>query len=213
MKTLYIGDVHGENTRLKELLRYTRKITDYDKAIQVGDLDTDERNHFDFNQDLGEFYYIEGNHDNYTRLNSQRLIPRGSIIDGVLYIGGAWSIDRIYRVAGYNWFPDEQLSYQQFDNIINDPKLSTVHTMICHDTISSCYKYLGIELFDSPENIHHISLQNIFEICKPSLYIHGHHHIRKSYSYNNCEFHCLSTLSYYGKHRVKAMYDNCTILI
>lgn len=213
MKTLYVGDVHGEAGRLKELLRYARKIGEYDRCVQVGDLDTDETAPFDFTQDWGRFYYIEGNHDNYTKLNPHRHIPRGSIGNGVLYIGGAWSIDRLYRVAGHNWFPDEQLTYSQFDRILNHPKLSTVHTMVCHDTISSCYPLLGVDMYASSENWHPQALESIFDVCKPSVYIHGHHHTRRDYTYKGCEFHCLSTLSYYGKHRVMAMYNECTITI
>ena len=63
----------------------------------------------------------------------------------ILVIGGAYSVDKNYRLAyGYNWFKDEQLSSEEMDNIFNKVKGKHFDVVLTH----TCpYKYEPRETF------------------------------------------------------------------
>ena len=68
-------------------------------------------------------------------------------IDGkkVLVIGGAYSVDRDYRIMyGYNWFKDEQLTKDEMNNILKKIKGKHFDIVLTH----TCpYKYEPKEVF------------------------------------------------------------------
>lgn len=80
--------------------------------------------------------FIDGNHENFERLNSYPVeewnggkvhfiennlihLMRGQVftIDGTTFFtfGGAHSIDRMLRVEGLSWFPEEIPSYEEYE--------------------------------------------------------------------------------------------------
>ena len=63
----------------------------------------------------------------------------------VLVIGGAYSVDKNYRITyGHPWFKDEQLSKEEMDNILNKYKGLHVDIVLSH----TCpLKYEPIEVF------------------------------------------------------------------
>jgi len=133
-KPVYIiGDIHGHFGRLK------KKVEDLDLhscyLICVGDLgigfncssegevnDCKNLNSFFAERDVS-FMSIRGNHDDPAffggasniNLSHFKLLPdyHAETINGerFLFVGGAVSIDRIMRVAGYSWWPDEIFQY------------------------------------------------------------------------------------------------------
>lgn len=68
-------------------------------------------------------------------------------IDGksVLVIGGAYSVDKEYRIMyGYKWFKDEQLTTKEMNNILDKVKGKHFDIVLTH----TCpYKYEPIEVF------------------------------------------------------------------
>lgn len=63
----------------------------------------------------------------------------------ILVIGGAYSVDKNYRVMyGYQWFKDEQLTEKEMNNIFNKVKGKHFDIVLTH----TCpYKYEPIEVF------------------------------------------------------------------
>ena len=63
----------------------------------------------------------------------------------VLVIGGAYSVDKNYRIIyGYPWFKDEQLSKEEMDNILNNYKDEHIDIILSH----TCpLKYEPTEVF------------------------------------------------------------------
>ena len=63
----------------------------------------------------------------------------------VLVIGGAYSVDKNYRIIyGYPWFKDEQLSKEEMDNILNKYKGQYIDIVLSH----TCpLKYEPTEVF------------------------------------------------------------------
>lgn len=192
--TVFIGDIHCEKRGLDPTF-FTAN------TIQVGDLCL-----FPYHKQArydAPRYFIEGNHDCYPQLRENNSspyevtkygvktnlfhIPRGFVDNGVLFIGGGFSIDNRFRIDGRDWFSArEELTYAQMDRIANiDQKIDVV---IAHDCPSAIYKnFLNID----EQGGHSKSLQLIFEKFLPSLWIYGHHHTHRIDKHYCCKFICL----------------------
>ena len=142
---IYItGDSHGlvDFDRLKYYFE-DKKVSLDDYLIILGDagiLWQENDNHIENYSSLGlTILYIDGNHENFDLLNKCPIVTklnakmhqindhifhilRGEIleIDGIkmLCIGGATSIDRIYRMEHVSWWEDEHIKYEDIDNAI-----------------------------------------------------------------------------------------------
>src|SRR5665213_1502007 len=106
MKTRIIGDVHGRT------LGYLNRITNVERSIQVGDFGfgfgtKGEAKFIDslIDQMPGEHLIIRGNHDSPLEIaKSSHYIPDGTVKGSTMFIGGASSIDREYRMPGVDWW-------------------------------------------------------------------------------------------------------------
>ena len=106
-------------------------------------------------------------------------------IDGlkVLVIGGAYSIDKYYRLMrGYNWFKDEQLNKIEMDNIFKKVKGKQFDVVLTH----TCpYKYEPKEVFLSGIDQTNVDksmeyfLDKIEENIKYDKWYCGHYHTDK----------------------------------
>lgn len=191
--TIFIGDIHCEKQYLNPDF-FERN------SIQVGDLCL--KPYHKYARYSQPRYFICGNHDYYPELKENWHkpyevtkygvktnlfhIPRGFVDNGVLFIGGGYSIDNYLRMEGIDWWQfREQLTYAQLDRIGQISE--KINIVVSHDCPESCYDLLGNK---SPyiQNGHSRSLQNIFEKFSPNLWIHGHHHISLKYKHNGCEF-------------------------
>ena len=63
----------------------------------------------------------------------------------ILTIGGAYSVDKEYRLLyGYNWFKDEQLTKEEMNEILKNIKGKHFDIVLTH----TCpYKYIPVEMF------------------------------------------------------------------
>ncbi len=106
-------------------------------------------------------------------------------IDGksVLVIGGAYSVDKEYRlIYGYNWFKDEQLTNEEMNIIYNKVKGKHYDVVLTH----TCpYKYEPVEVFLSEINQSKVDksmehfLDKIEESIKYDKWYCGHYHTEK----------------------------------
>ena len=106
-------------------------------------------------------------------------------IDGksVLVIGGAYSVDKEYRLMyGYKWFKDEQLTKEEMDTIYNKVKGKHFDIVLTH----TCpLKYEPVEVFLSgidqskvDKSMEHF-LDKIEEKVKYDKWYCGHYHTEK----------------------------------
>lgn len=144
--------------------------------------------------------FLDGNHDDHVTLRklctnahdrgatiAPNVIyqPRGSVHedeDGTrfLFLGGAPSIDRAYRVAGESWWPEETITEEEFARAraVKGP----IHVLVTHDapafppgfsskgSLGYQYQQLrSMEIVDALINQH-----------RPLLHIHGHWHSKYS---------------------------------
>lgn len=101
----------------------------------------------------------------------------------VLVIGGAYSVDKEYRLMyGYKWFKDEQLTKEEMDVIYNKVRENHYDIVMTH----TCpYKYEPTEVFLSgidqskvDKSMEHF-LDKIEENIKYDKWYCGHYHTEK----------------------------------
>lgn len=101
----------------------------------------------------------------------------------VLVIGGAYSVDKEYRLMyGYKWFKDEQLTKEEMNTIYNKVKGKHFDTVLTH----TCpYKYEPVEVFMSGidqskiDKSMELFLDKVEESIKYDKWYCGHYHTEK----------------------------------
>lgn len=101
----------------------------------------------------------------------------------VLVIGGAYSVDKNYRIIyRYPWFKDEQLSKEEMDNILNKYKGHHIDIVLSH----TCpLKYEPTEVFMKGIDQSNVdkSMEKFLDKLEESIYYDkwycGHYHIEK----------------------------------
>lgn len=207
------GDIHGHFWALKDLINKNPKIT---MILQCGDFgwyprctfEFWKKQKFDFNVPI---YFCDGNHDDLEVLMKYKeptqvvpnvfYMPRGSILElpdkrKVLFIGGAFSIDRRdplrgHRSGNYGWFEEETISQQDIYNLPDE----TIDIVVSH-TAPEFFK--DIKVFgghSDPGDPSRKALNTVFEKYKPELWFFGHFHNFSKGNYQGCHWTCLSGIS------------------
>lgn len=201
-----IGDVHGKFSQYKTIIR------NGPPSIQVGDMGVGFR-HWPHGEsqanppyDLmvaNDARFIRGNHDNPAVCGRHtQCISDGSIECGIMFVGGGLSIDRAYRTEGYSWWPDEELSIQELNDIVDLYMEAKPRAMITHDCPEDvalelarlAYGYNGDKLnFQSRTRQ---ALQSMWSAHSPELWVFGHWHRSFDNVMNGTRFVCLAELEY-----------------
>ena len=204
MKRLLVGDLHGVFGNIPHL----RKLhPDVDEIIVVGDMGVG----FPGPQDaiLREMSkgitekplvrFIRGNHDSpevCKTFNEGGItwIPDGHIEDGILFIGGAWSIDQSYRTPGLNWWYNEELSELEWEFIFL--KLvghhDQIHTVISHDAPHRVIHHVLGALRYVHKTRTSLYLDMLWNrLPNVKLWVFGHYHEYKEFRKGNTRFVCL----------------------
>lgn len=210
---IYItGDTHRDIDfdKLKVFFK-NKKIKTHDYLIILGDAGIIWNKN---NEDTIKMYeslnikilYIDGNHENFDILNNLPCVSildacahkvsnniyhicRGEIlfIDGITFlcIGGAESIDKLYRTENVSWWKDERIIDCDIDNAkYNLCKYNNkVDYVLTHCAPELIVKKLGFKCDDSV-----VQLTNIHKVVKTKKWFFGHYHIDKTF---NKTFRCL----------------------
>lgn len=214
MKVLILGDFHGKFAAASQHYNNIRKFfkgVSLDLLIQVGDFGFFPRDSNPWKKDLDhEAFFIDGNHDDHWTLknlskpnwgldpkrvsnlrewenclnNIWEYKPRGSIDRGVLYIGGARSVNPKLAPFGTEWFPEENISFadqQYIFRAIEDYGPENIHTVITHDCpgsfdVSKACSHSGIEMIDGNRKF----LESIKCYVNPQRWYFGHYHLPMS---------------------------------
>lgn len=216
MKVRLIGDVHGKFGRYKNILKASPYPT-----IQVGDLGVGFRRTQGPN--VGEIYsnpphyrmapgghrFIRGNHDNPEECKKHsQFIPDGTIEGKAMFVGGAVSIDRVYRQEGYSWWPDEELSIEELNAIVDRYLEAKPEIMITHDCpedvaeamvahrLLHVGQYVGAKLGGQFASRTRQAFQSMWSAHRPKLWVFGHWHIPFDHILNGTRFICLPELAW-----------------
>jgi predicted phosphodiesterase len=197
---LVMGDIHAEWGRVNILIN--KKHEEIGTILQCGDFGywpnfhnksgitgTGVRYTFD-NYGLKNkgipIYFCDGNHENHPALlegdkeltnRNINYMKRGTYLtleDGrnVLFMGGAKSIDKKYRLAGHDWFPEESITERDI-YALPDVKIDIVISHTCPKKFPITYERIGFHEF---EDDNRDKLDYVLTKYKPALWFCGHFH-------------------------------------
>jgi len=205
MKTRFVGDIHGSYRDLSVF-----DIEGVDARIQVGDFHLEGykkwrvygnkiSDGFTLKEHIFKYptYFIDGNHEAFNhpaiQPNSSTIckveenlfyIPRGFVSGSVLFVGGANSIDKKCRKEGYDWFPEEEITIEQYNRIMKIEQ--RIEVIVAHGApICLIHHICSIK---SAAMKCDLLLNDIFMKHRPSLWICGHFHNSIQRSFRNCFF-------------------------
>lgn len=199
----FIGDVHGKYRPYRELIRGVPR------SIQVGDMGvgflkwphgTPSLNPpYDAMRE-GDHRFIRGNHDNPGACKRHtQYIPDGTVENDMMFIGGAVSIDKAYRIEGYSYWSDEELSLAELNQMVDIYATVRPRIMVTHECPEEVSKVLceraGWAKFEIGSRTRQ-AFQSMFETHKPELWIHGHWHLSMDHVVDGTRFICLAELEY-----------------
>lgn len=212
MKTLVLGDAHGQFRLLNKLIhkRLPDRGLEYDNVLLLGDVGIG----FNSKEELPPFmsekhiYFIRGNHDNpdkvknlpgFWKSGNWNYVPDGTIKDGVLYVGGAWSIDWKWRTPGLDWWFNEELNDEEQDKIfqaVTDYD-DEIHTVISHDAPMSLYPQLGVHNAQPSKTtwfLEELRQNYLIGPKRPSNWYFGHHHKKFSTTLGGVLYRCIDVI-------------------
>ena len=120
----------------------------------------------------------------------------------MMFIGGADSIDKAYRIEGYSWWADEELSYVELDELVQKYQEVKPRIMVTHDCPQEIAMLLAIPMLlpASRNNFEHTrtrqAFQRMLSCHSPELWIHGHWHVSRDVTTQGTRFICLAELEY-----------------
>lgn len=202
---LFMGDIHGVFGELDKAMRRHKPNAKWDRLYQVGDFGlgfpeyTDLSTGKPFCGDPESFdpriRWIRGNHDNpeqcrkYPGYMGDYGVEKDT---GIFYVSGAFSIDRDFRTIGRDWWPDEELSYQDLQKAIDlyietKPNVVMSHTApeeITQRLMKGAHKRYSGQRTET-------ALQTMFRYHKPKLWVFGHWHVVWDVNVEGTRFVCL----------------------
>jgi len=204
MKVLLTGDIHNNFGALNKLINKKKP----DIVICCGDfgywpdVDWSEPLSNIKLQSAKKILWCDGNHENHWALRDRTTdelapniiyMPRGStykLEDGrtILFMGGAYSIDKHMRKVGINWFPEETISQKDMMNL-PDCKVDIFITHTCPEELLVDLLPLNEWKTVEPSNL---ALSELWKIYKPALWFFGHWHSYLSGSMMETKWYCLS---------------------
>jgi len=211
------GDFHAEFSKVNQFLASHPEVS---MILQCGDFGFWPRLHGKTNKDIyGKIhtydqyslknkntmiFWCDGNHEDFESIKKLEdfeimknvfYMERGTILDladgrKVLFIGGALSIDRKYRIIGESWFPEETITQkdimklpdENIDIVISHTAPNEFNIIDYHDTYGH----------DPSRD----ALSFVLNKYKPKLWYHGHMHLFKQGNYNGCKWTCLSAAGF-----------------
>lgn len=195
-----IGDIHGNIDRFNTIA----DLYSNQDIIQLGDFGVGFLpKQILISKMRKNVKFIRGNHDNPSECPS---IPGylgnyGSFEykgNKIFFISGADSIDKKWRTENIDWWKDEQLSTEEFDNATNYYQNYKPDIVLSHDFPFAIHKVLVAgSICRSPENEGFgppkgnktaFELNNMLKIHYPKYWIGGHWHFSMRYRYKDTQF-------------------------
>lgn len=191
----FIGDIHGLNRQYLNIVDRSPYPT-----IQIGDFGAGFVENPITDEQAKLHRFIRGNHDDPSKCRHRKnWIVDGTFEDNMVFIGGASSIDKAYRTEGVSWWPDEQLSYSELNDIIDQVRVIQPEIIVSHecpDFIADWICYLQGHRKYADDKVTRDALQSIYEYYRPKLHIFGHWHTDIDTTIDGTRFICLNELSY-----------------
>jgi predicted phosphodiesterase len=202
----FIGDIHGDFAGYNAMQVKPREGI----SIQVGDFgfgfsDTDLIDTY------GPNFVIRGNHDDpslfelYDRKLSsgvQSIVYRETTGEfnklPMFVVNGAYSVDKMQRTEGFDWWSNEEHSISQLNDLIDIYEQAKPEIVVSHDCPTQV-RPLSEKLLDygwgSPSRTS-AALQSMLYIHKPKLWVFGHYHQDMDELIDGTRFICVNKNTY-----------------
>jgi predicted phosphodiesterase len=206
VKVLLVGDTHGDTKFHIKVMRAARS-SNAQAIIQLGDWDLRMRPAFRtpaldwLEEDEDRLYFwLDGNHDNHDYIREvimhgevadnpvahwhERMFycPRGSVTKlgdtTVMFLGGAYSIDKNRRTPGADWWPGETISVIDAATAVENS--NGVDIMFTHDCPNTVWFNNELDKgqykVDAASQSNRDLLSRIVHAVAPKKLYHGHYH-------------------------------------
>ncbi len=206
-----IGDIHGQFGALNKLInQHKNKI---DMIIQCGDFGYWPKDCGKWHTDVyGKvkvfqitvknhgipFYFCDGNHEDHESLlllGNNEILPnvfymkRGSVLEvnnkNILFMGGAFSIDRAWRILGKSYFLEETIGQK---DVLNLPD-QDIDIVVSHTAPNEFIIPLNLKKEHDPSRD---ALSYILNRYQPKRWYFAHFHAHFTGLENNCKWTCYS---------------------
>lgn len=200
-KLRLIGDVHGH------MHDYVLLAHAAEYSIQLGDLGFNYKRLADLDPERHKV--LGGNHDNYEEVDGVFVNQTPHFLGDfgtysmpdfldIFFVRGGYSIDKMYRRLGVDWWPAEELNYAQMVNAMKayiDSKPDFVVTHECPESIIP--EVSTLKLWDGKPIVPSSTARLLDEMLKthrPKVWVFGHHHKTWSKEIDGTQFICLAEL-------------------
>lgn len=208
MKVLIVGDLHGHFPSLERAIVYAEN-NDCERIVQVGDFGIwpEEAKLLKTMNPKIPVFFVDGNHEHFPLLRERRKDSLHGIVEvypnifhcsrghvekwsetTIMFLGGAFSIDRRSRKLGHSWFLQEEINDYDMETALANKE--EINLMITHDAPFNLYTvdpYVYIGCIQNREK-----LQKVWDTFKPSFWFFGHYHIDLRVEKGECDFVCLN---------------------
>ena len=212
MRTLITGDVHNEFARLNDLINKKKP----NGVICCGDFgywpkfvnsgNTEPVSNVKL-QGAEWVRWCDGNHEDFWSLKQREsdeiepgifYMPRGSIFtlpDGrvIMFMGGGRSVDKLYRKLGVDWFPEEEITQSDLNDLPDvNVDIFITHTCPVELVKPLAKRYSMMGGMDKDEEPSNYALTALWEHYQPDLWFFGHWHQYGEYRLEKTKCYALS---------------------
>lgn len=209
MKILLVGDIHASKYYMNRAMDHADEVG-AERVFFLGDFGwTFEQKFLEACDAAADrtglnVEFIDGNHEDFDfllslpadddgirRVSDKVLhIPRGTVmeLDGhhVLFMGGGVSVDKSWRIPHYDWWPQEEVTSEDYHRAIENAEGKDIHAVFAHDTpVLPRFSNKGPGSYFPTDALNdsaaHMALMKLVALeHQPKRWYHGHHHIRQT---------------------------------
>jgi predicted phosphodiesterase len=161
--------------------------------VQIGDLGFADAWAYCTDKYADRLRVVAGNHDDYDWIEANKpsiyLGDYGPIpeIPDSFFVRGAQSTDIARRTAGVDYWPQEELSHAQMRAAISDYVAARPKIVFTHDAPAMIVDHLHRAHYSKSSRTQQL-LQMMFEVHKPNIWLHGHHHLSRMQGFSSTWF-------------------------
>lgn len=213
----YVGDIHARVSEIEAIDKIACE-NGVTTIVQVGDFGalwfgTDNNRceiakYFWSRKEGPVWLTCGGNHDNWNAWEQLKLqqgnpdkvelapglfwVTRGSVVmiegEKHLFLGGAESTDKVYRIENRTWWKNETPNAKEFERFSIAMDEEKPDVVVTHDAPVSVSLYREERAYNTTPN----TLDRIFNLAdhKPKRWYFGHHHVLDKWAIADTEFYC-----------------------